>query len=171
MKFQLGQIIKCQSALQKITSASYLNVKTIYGAAKAIKQISQEFDIYNKEMRKSLRDLGEVIQIPDPKDPSRMIDNPSGKTRIKKENISVFEKRREELETIEINVYDFTIFMSDIAKHNENCKEEKDKFTVGEIADLLPWIIDDLNEEGRGKVEVATKVKPIDNTPEPAPTC
>lgn len=159
MKIKVGELVKIQKALSKVASATFLKPKTVYGAAKAIRQISQQFEIYNKERMKWFRELGEVIQIQNPKNPSEMINHPKGERRIKPENVEEFETRRDEFENFEVEIYDFQIFLSDIVKYNDDTKEERGKFTIDEISNLLPWIIDDTSNEKQ-------------NVPlEPVPTC
>lgn len=163
MKVTIGELVKIQKSLSKIASATYLHPKTIYGAARAIRQIGQEFVIYNKERMKWFRELGEVIQIPNPKNPAEMINHPKGEKRIKPENVEKFEQLRDDFERITIELYDFNIFLSDIVKHNNETKDEKAKITVDEIADLLPWVVDDIP---------ASDKSPVEKFPsEPAPTC
>jgi len=142
MKVKIKELIALQKAFQKIASSTTLNPKSIYGAANAIRQIKRKIEDY-KDLRKEwFFKLGEVAQIKDPKNPDQMIDNPRGDRKIKKENEEQFRKLNEAFEDDEIDLYNFKLYLSDLTKS----KNENEKFSIDEISDLLPWIVNDLQE-------------------------
>jgi hypothetical protein len=121
MKVKIKELVALQKTFQKIASSTSLNPKSIYGAASAIRQIKRKFDDYNILRKEWFLKLGEIVQIKDPKNPDKMINNPHGDRKIKKENEEQFQKLKEAFEDDEIDLYDFKLYLSDLTK-NENEK-------------------------------------------------
>lgn len=162
MKIKFKELLRIYPTLKKVADSTTLKPKSIYGAARAINQIESEFGLYDKRRRLWYKEMGELIMIPDPKNPEKQIPHPRGDMRIKPENEAKFEKLRETFEEEDVEIYDFKLYLSDLVDNpqNKNEKDERKKFTVSDIGNLMPWIIDDVSVNNEKE-----------SPKEPAPTC
>jgi hypothetical protein len=144
-------------SLQKVEKATHLKVKSVYGAAKAVKQIRSILENYQTYRKSLYKSMGEIVEVQDPKNPEQKIPHPNGYMKIKPEFRNEFETKVEEYENQEEEIYEFKLYLSDLMTFPKNA-DEKLKFSVEDISNLMQWIIDDVNNDN-GEVK------------EPAPTC
>jgi hypothetical protein len=115
-----------------------------------------------------------LVQVPDPKDPKKLIDHPRGDMRIKKEHEAKWEELRKGYEELEIELYDFKLYLSDLVANSKlkDVPEDK-KFSITDISNLMPWLIDDLPQEVAVKEEEIKEAKKESSVPdtEPANQC
>jgi hypothetical protein len=164
MKLKVKELLRIYPSLKKIANSTDLNPKSIYGAARAINQIESEFDTFEKRRRLWYKELGELIQVPNPKKPGEMMPHPRGDMKIKPENEEKFEGLRSAFEDSELEIYDFKLYLSDLVDNpkTKDLKDDNKKFSVSDIGNLMHWIIDDLAKEEK---------VPTDGPKEHAPTC
>lgn len=156
---KLKDVILMNPSIQKLAKATNLPLKVMYGAGKAIKQIQDYIEIYNKKNQELFNTMGETTMVPDPDDPKKKIKNIQGNKNILPGNLDEFNQKINALQEEEVaDLYKFEVNLSDLKSNYVFLKELHEKFseTVDKfLGELRMFEKTPSDEIMRSKLEVA----------------